>query len=165
MKHTLVFIILVIASCMSSCSLGERLALQLEGTWMCSKLKLGFYSEFKISELMCEGKFTFIKDDGENGGPVTVEANIKAHGYGKIYNARVVANGSWTAYDMDEILLIFESDDIHISPANPSVPLPLNVRDAIRQGFKDLGSINYIDIKNGFLKGRISYEEVVMKKK
>ncbi|MDE6334199.1 MAG: hypothetical protein K2L77_06080 [Muribaculaceae bacterium] len=165
MKHSLISVILAVVSLLWACSPGEILALKLEGTWKCAKLELNTPLNHNIRNLIGDGKLTFVKNEGENGGNVTVEVNIKTVGFDNIYNARVVANGAWTAYGTDEILLIFESKDILISTATPSKPLPLEVRDAIKQGFKDFSKINYINIKNGFLKGRISYNEIVMMKK
>lgn len=165
MKHSLISVILTALSLLWACSPGEILALKLEGTWKCAKLELNTPLNHSICNLIGDGKLTFVKNEGENGGNVTVEVNIKTTGFNNIYNARVVANGAWTAYGTDEILLIFESKDILISTATPSKPLPLEVRDAIKQSFKDFSKINYINIKNGFLKGRISHHEIVMMKK
>lgn len=168
MKHTLLFIILTAVSLLSACSQGEILALKVEGTWKCAKLELNTPINHNIHKLICDGKLTFVKNEDENGGTVTIETNVKTYSFSTVYNTRVVANGAWTAYGSDEILLIFESEDIHISPvspANTSVSQQLDIYDAIKQGFKDLSHISYIDIKDGFMKCQISYSKVVMMKK
>ena len=163
MRYIYIIYLIAAACLLAACSEGQRLAVASEGTWQSSVMHIADdNADTGVQSYEFAPRFTFVKNVDDNGGPLTIDTDITIHTGTGTYTAHLTANGSWTAYDDDEILFLIDSKGTSITPVDTSYPLTSAIQSAIALKFKTLAGIDDIKIKDGVMRAEISSSDVVM---
>lgn len=166
MKKLFTLLLFCYALLSAGCSHGERLATEVEGSWRSSPISLAAPADsIPLTDLLFEPTFTFIKDDGQYGGQLTLFSKATATTNAGSYPIHLVANGSWTAYNDDTIIFLIDSEGISITPAPSTAPPPAAVTSAVALLLKTLPGIDNINISDSRMNAEISDHDVVLIKK
>lgn len=105
----------------SSCSKEDKLAADIDGCWTSSAIDISPVLKTDSftpgTELNCSLLFTFIKEKDINGGQFTMGAEMQFKGNDASHTvipASVIANGTWSTLNDDEILISINPRDISV---------------------------------------------------
>lgn len=136
MKTIDLLILITLLVCgLTSCNKEEKLATEIEGCWIGSTVNEASSRHHRANRfglapditLTCDPVLTFIKNENICGGDFSLSAEFRFSFPDVIHTvipAYVIAKGSWTTLDNDEVLVSLNprSVTINMDPAVQSIP-------------------------------------------